>query len=179
MKKLNHRNIQKLYDYWEEYGKVFLELENLSGTFLDEVIYDPKQLDPFDVISISYQLFTALFYAHNIGIFHENVRPEHITIEKSGDIKITNFMMTDPLKVYFLRVKANAIVDDRTEFYKFVRFASPWHLNKRDLDWKADFLALRLLSLNWQQRTPHGIDLLPLCFTALSLAPKLFATYGK
>lgn len=162
VKNLNHRNIQKLYDYWEEDGKLFLELENLRGTFLDEVIYNPKRLDKFEIISIAYQLFTALSYAHQKGIFHENVRPEHITIERNGDIKITNFMMPDPMKVYFLRVKAKVMADDRIEFYKFVRFASPWHLRGHELDWKADFFsaAVTLFELAtkdtpWDRSSPH------------------------
>lgn len=162
VKNLNHRNIQKLYDYWEEDGKVFLEIENLRGTFLDEVIYNPKRLDKFEIISIAYQLFTALSYAHQKEIFHENVRPEHITIERNGDIKITNFMMPDPMKVYFLRVKAKVLADDRIEFYKFVRFASPWHLRGCELDWKADFFssAVTLFELAtkdtpWDRSSPH------------------------
>ena len=141
VKNLRHKNIQRLYDYWEEDGKLFFELENLTGTYLDELIYKPRHLDKFEVISIAYQLFTTLSYAHNQGIIHENVRPDHITIEKNGDIKITNFMMVDPLEVHRLRVRANAVVDERTEFYKFVRFASPWHLDWKELGWESDFFS--------------------------------------
>ncbi len=146
VKSLNHRNIQKLFDYWEEDGKLFFELENLTGTFLDEIVNNPKRLEVFDIISISYQLFTTLSYAHSRGIIHENVRPEHITVEKSGDIKITNFMMTDPMRVHFLRVKAKAVGNEEIEFYKFVRFTSPWHLRKENLDWRADFFSAAVIA---------------------------------
>lgn len=161
VKNLNHRNIQKLYDYWEENGKVYFELENLSGTFMDEVIFNPKTPDKFEVIYITYQLFSALSYAHSRGIIHENVRPEHITIERNGDIKITNFMMTDPLKVYFLRVKAKVITDEKVEYYRFVRFTSPWHLKGDELDWRSDFFSaavtifeLATKETPWDRRSP-------------------------
>ncbi len=141
VKNLKHKNIQEFYDYWEEDGKFFLELENLTGTFLDDVIYNPRRLDRFEVISIAYQLFTTLSFAHSRGVIHENVRPEHITIEDDGDIKITNFMMVDPLQVHKLRVKANVVVDEGIEFLKFVRFATPWHLNRDVLEWYSDFFS--------------------------------------
>lgn len=172
IKNLEHKNIQKLYDYWEEDEKIFLELENLNGTFLDEVIYNPRCLDKFEVISIAYQLFTTLSFAHSRGVIHENVRPEHITIEKSGDIKITNFMMVDPMEVHWLRVKANVVIDERTEFYKFVRFASPWHLNRKELNWRSDFFSAAVTVFELATKDTPWDRSSPIMFLATVQDPK-------
>ena len=172
VKNLRHKNIQRLYDYWEEDGKLFFELENLTGTYLDELIYKPRHLDKFEVISIAYQLFTTLSYAHNQGIIHENVRPDHITIEKNGDIKITNFMMVDPLEVHRLRVRANAVVDERTEFYKFVRFASPWHLDWKELGWESDFFSAAVTVFELATKDTPWDRSSPIMFLATANEPK-------
>lgn len=172
IKNLRHKNIQKLYDYWEEDEKIFLELENLTGTFLDEVIYNPRRLDKFEVIFIAYQLFTTLSFAHSRGVIHENVRPEHITIERNGDIKITNFMMVDPMGVHWLRVKANVVVNERTEFYKFVRFASPWHLNIKELNWESDFFSAAVTVFELATKDTPWDRSSPIMFLATVQDPK-------
>ncbi len=136
---LNHDNIQELYDFWGEDGLVFLELENLRGTFMDEILFHRKKLSEIEIISISYQLFSALNYAHMHGICHENVRPHHIVISKTGVLKITNFMMPNPLTTFLLAKNAKVYKDENIEFHKLIRFASRWHMDYgKALDWYAD-----------------------------------------
>lgn len=98
LKKLNHPNIVKFYESFEDKGKVYIILEYLEGPIM---IWDskyevfsasPKVNVNFsllnDVKRVIVDVANALKYLHSIGVIHRDIKPENILQGKNGAFKI-------------------------------------------------------------------------------------------
>jgi len=77
LKKLNHPNILKIHEFYEDEKRIFLVREpytndlyeklQINGTFSEEI-----------ASTITKQLLTAAKYLHQAGIVHRDIKPENI-----------------------------------------------------------------------------------------------------
>lgn len=98
LKKLNHPNIVKFYESFEDKGKVYIILEYLEGPIMiwdskNEVFSaSPKVNVNFsllnDVKRVIVDVANALKYLHSIGVIHRDIKPENILQGKNGAFKI-------------------------------------------------------------------------------------------
>lgn len=94
-----HPNICQMLDFFEDDSNYILVLEYCEGgdlyDFLDIVKRQGKPKVPF-LIKLNFQimikqLFSALYYAHSLGIAHRDIKPENILITKDGNIKLADW----------------------------------------------------------------------------------------
>ena len=88
--KLNHPNIETVYEFGTQDDMDFLVLEYVSGkTLADRLV--SGTLPEKGVITLGMQIVAALEEAHNRGIIHRDLKPRNIAITARGEAKLLDF----------------------------------------------------------------------------------------
>lgn len=88
---LSHAHIAQLYDYGEQDGSAYLVMELVHGEPMSDLLEREPVLAPSRLLTILAQTSRALHAAHVGGVVHRDIKPGNIIIERSGDVKITDF----------------------------------------------------------------------------------------
>eukprot|EP01094_Clydonella_sp_ATCC50884_P025484 TRINITY_DN670_c1_g1_i1.p1 TRINITY_DN670_c1_g1~~TRINITY_DN670_c1_g1_i1.p1 ORF type:complete len:390 (+),score=108.39 TRINITY_DN670_c1_g1_i1:121-1170(+) len=94
MKRVNHPNILKLFEVFEDEDEFYLVMELVNGKELFEKIVEKGQYSEKDSSHIVKQIVSAVQYLHEQGIAHRDLKPENLL--SAGDdenevIKIADF----------------------------------------------------------------------------------------
>ncbi|KAL4429783.1 hypothetical protein ABPG74_004420 [Tetrahymena malaccensis] len=82
LKKLDHPNILKLYEFLEDSDNYYLITEFCEGKELFDVIQDNcENLTEKDIAQIIQQVLQSLAYAHSNKIMHRDIKPENIMVQ--------------------------------------------------------------------------------------------------
>ena len=88
LKNLDHPNIVKFYDFFEEEKNIYLMMEFLEGCTLKQYIQKTEIISENNARIIIKQLLTALSYLHYAcDICHRDIKPENIMFKEKNDIK--------------------------------------------------------------------------------------------
>ncbi len=88
---LDHPNIVRVHDYFQEAGRYFLVMDYVDGKSLQTLISDRGKLDEARAIEILDGVLQALSCAHGHGIIHRDVKPSNILIDGTGRARLTDF----------------------------------------------------------------------------------------
>jgi len=103
LSRLNHKNIVKLLSTDETNGYLFLEYVPFPSLF--DCIQQSGRLSEDIAFKIFYQLVDAFVHMHNLGISHQDIKPENICYNPSThQIKILDFGLSlydDPISTKF------------------------------------------------------------------------------
>ena len=91
MARLQHDNIVTIYAVEENQGAQLLVMEYFQGSNLRVLTKNQPRLPLRDVVSITYQLASALGFAHTHGIIHRDIKPANVLVDKRGKAKLTDF----------------------------------------------------------------------------------------
>lgn len=94
MMKLDHPNILRLIDYFEDKKYVYLVLELCTGGELFDRIIANKYYNEEDARIIFKQIIKALHYCHINGVCHRDLKPENFIMISKNDpftLKIIDF----------------------------------------------------------------------------------------
>jgi calcium-dependent protein kinase len=96
MKKLDHPNLIKIFQFFSTPESYFIIMENCEGGELYDEIIKNGPFNEDQAAFILYQMFSAIFYCHSNNIIHRDLKPENIVIEKKEEnrylrIKIADF----------------------------------------------------------------------------------------
>ena len=76
MAHLQHPSIVALYDYLEEADGLYLVMEYVDGTALDDYIHKVTGPVPEErALKLMKQILTGFAYAHDQGIVHRDIKP--------------------------------------------------------------------------------------------------------
>ncbi|CAC9698999.1 calcium-dependent protein kinase 5 [Plasmodium sp. DRC-Itaito] len=78
MKQMDHPNIIKLYEVYEDNEKLYLVLELCDGGELFDKIVKYGSFSEYEAYKIMKQIFSALYYCHSKNIMHRDLKPENI-----------------------------------------------------------------------------------------------------
>ena len=87
---LNHPNIVTIHDLGESGDMAYIAMELMEGREL-QTILDSKRLLTEDALNIAAQVATGLFYAHQRGIVHRDIKPTNIMVLGDYHVKIADF----------------------------------------------------------------------------------------
>ncbi|KAK4508136.1 hypothetical protein PRZ48_001874 [Zasmidium cellare] len=94
MKLLEHPNIVRLYDVWENRNELYLIMEYVSGGELFHYVDKRKGLDEDEAVLIFRQIVSALLYCHRLLICHRDLKPENILLNTDDlSVKLIDFGM--------------------------------------------------------------------------------------
>jgi len=94
MKKVDHPNILKLYEVYEDDDHFFLVLELVEGLELFDKIVDRGNYSERDAANIVRQILQAVRYLHKEGIVHRDLKPENLLSAGEGEsevVKVADF----------------------------------------------------------------------------------------
>ena len=93
LKNLDHPNIVRLYEVYEDKSSIYLVTELCSGGELFDEIVARHQFSERDAAVVIKQCLSAIAYCHNKKVAHRDLKPENILLDqKSGDmIKVIDF----------------------------------------------------------------------------------------
>ncbi|KOS61853.1 serine/threonine protein kinase [Lysinibacillus agricola] len=92
MQQINHHNIVKYIDHFEENGSIYISMEYYEGTLLDQYLKDfPINDRDHLYASILLPLMNALCYLHEKGILHRDIKPNNIMIDSKGNPYLLDF----------------------------------------------------------------------------------------
>ncbi len=94
MKLLEHPNIVRLFDVWENRNELYLIMEYVDGGELFHYVDERKGLPEDETVCIFRQIVSALLYCHRLLICHRDLKPENILLNQ-GDltVKLIDFGM--------------------------------------------------------------------------------------
>lgn len=106
LKKLDHPNILKMYDYSykdqvpgkEDYNVSYLSLEYAANGMLLEYIINSGRIKESVARYLFKQIVEALEYIHKKGYAHRDIKPENILLDENFNIKIADFGLASKAK---------------------------------------------------------------------------------
>ncbi|KAK3335684.1 hypothetical protein B0T19DRAFT_364263 [Cercophora scortea] len=93
LKLIQHPNIIKLHDIWENRSEIYLVTEYVEKGDMFEFINYNGRLHEEESIWYFRQIMSALEYCHSFNICHRDLKPENILLKGNGQVKIADFGM--------------------------------------------------------------------------------------
>jgi eukaryotic-like serine/threonine-protein kinase len=90
LSRLNHPNIETVYDFDTEAGVDFLVAELVPGVTLDHKL-GGGPLSEKEIVQLGTQLANGLEAAHQAGLLHRDLKPANLRITPDGRLKILDF----------------------------------------------------------------------------------------
>jgi len=91
---LDHPNVVKIYEIFDEGDYIYLVLELLAGGELFDRIVEKEHYSEKEAADTIRPIVDAIRYCHSLGIIHRDLKPEnllYLTMEQNSIIKITDF----------------------------------------------------------------------------------------
>ena len=144
MSNLNHKNIVKIYGFFQDNINYYLVNELVDGKSLQDFIEDKKKqnsgyIEQNLIISIFKQILIGLQYLHSLYIFHRDIKPDNILIDKNNNVKITDF----GLAAFYIGGYQN-LSSNYTRIGPIDYVAPEIYNRKRTYDYKCDIYSLGL-----------------------------------
>lgn len=89
--RLNHPNLVRVTDFFEEGGNVYLVMDFIEGESIADLISRQGALPENEVLLWVDQVLDALAYCHAQGVIHRDVKPQNIIIRSDGRAVLVDF----------------------------------------------------------------------------------------
>ncbi|KAG5440253.1 hypothetical protein PCANB_001823 [Pneumocystis canis] len=93
MKLIDHPNVMRLYDVWENKNELYLILEYIEGGELFDYLVKKGKLEESEAVGYFRQIIAGVDYCHRFNICHRDLKPENLLLDKRRNIKIADFGM--------------------------------------------------------------------------------------
>ena len=135
--KLNHPNIETVYEFASQDGVDFLALELIPGEALSEKIKSgPLALT--EISRLALQLCEGLSAAHEQGIIHCDLKPHNIFVTPDGWLKILDFGLARRIYSEALGDSTQSVSVDTATVSGTVPYMSPEQLSGQATDARTD-----------------------------------------
>ncbi|XP_067944153.1 serine/threonine-protein kinase Nek2-like isoform X2 [Watersipora subatra] len=102
LSRLQHRNVVRYHDSFEERRKLYIVMEYCDGGDLEEKINPPNPLQPRltekEIWDYFVQICLALKYIHSKKVLHRDLKPSNVFLTKKGEVKLGDFGVSRTLK---------------------------------------------------------------------------------
>lgn len=89
--RLNHPNLVRVSDYFEEASFAYLVMDFVEGQSLSDLIAQFGAQSEDRVLDWARQLLEALAYCHNQGVVHRDIKPQNIIVTPDGRVLLVDF----------------------------------------------------------------------------------------
>ena len=91
LRRLNHTNLVRVIDFFEEAGNTYLAMDFVEGENLAERIQHAGKIPEVIVLTWAEQLLDALAHCHNNNILHRDIKPQNVIIRPDGQAVLVDF----------------------------------------------------------------------------------------
>lgn len=160
--RFSHPNIVTVYDVGQDHGTIYIAMEFLEGSPLNNVIQE-KSLTIDEIVNIGVQVAETLDYAHQKGIVHRDIKPSNILRMPNGQIKISDF------GIAHIEDPSAAQLTQAGEILGTPAYMSPEQVVGRPVDGRSDLYSLGVIlyELSTEKR-PFGGQNLTAVFKAVT-----------
>jgi hypothetical protein len=133
---LNHPNLPKVYDFFEEGGRHYLVMDFVQGRTLKDIVLQSGPLSEDQALDHALQVCDIMSYLHGRAerkIIHRDLKPSNLMLTPSGQVKLLDFGIArvpdsrlpgNLLHAYTEdyaspEQKANLPTDERSDIYSF------------------------------------------------------------
>ena len=127
LKNINHPNIIKILESFEDVINFYLIIEYIEGGDLIDFLNKESKISEDCIKNIVFQLLSAVNYLHKQNIVHRDIKPENILVVKHKDlltdndnveIKVIDFGTSNYIKEKFLTLKVGTSYYMAPEVYQ-------------------------------------------------------------
>jgi serine/threonine protein kinase/tetratricopeptide (TPR) repeat protein len=138
--KLNHPNIETIFEFSSHDGIDFLAMELIPGHPLSETLKQGPLAEK-DVLRLGMQLAEGLAAAHEHGIVHCDLKPANLIVTPAGRLKILDFGLARLIHPKLSTDITQSISDDISAICGTVPYMSPEQLRGQSVDARSDIYA--------------------------------------
>lgn len=127
MRKLNHKNILRLYEVYESQSSIYMVLDLLTGGELLKTIKENyKVFTDNERARILKTILEAIEHMHSKGIMHRDLKPENILLKNSNsydnllivDLGLASYINANPKDIVFKKCGTPGFVAPEILEYK-------------------------------------------------------------
>lgn len=89
--RLNHPNLVRVIDFFEEGNNTYLVMDLVEGESLDDCITREGALPEQTVLAWAAQILDALDYCHKQGVIHRDIKPQNVILRPDGCAVLVDF----------------------------------------------------------------------------------------
>jgi serine/threonine-protein kinase len=131
---LSHPNIVTIYDLGESGDMAYIAMELMEGRELQEMIYGKRRLLVTDALNVAIQVAAGLYYAHQRGVVHGDIKPSNIMVLGDNLVKIADFGIA--------RMASSLEHKQGDAIYGTPAFMSPEQIQGKPIDARSDIFSL-------------------------------------
>jgi len=131
---LTHPNIVTIHDLGESGDVAYIAMELMEGRDLQEILHGKARLLLTDALNIAIQVAAGLFYAHQRGVVHGDIKPSNIMVLGDNRVKIADFGIAR-------MIHATEATQDEAIFGT-PSFMSPEQMQGKPIDARSDIFSL-------------------------------------
>ncbi|CAD8043778.1 unnamed protein product [Paramecium primaurelia] len=98
LKLVRHPHIIQLYEIIETPKHIFLVMEMVNGGELFDYIVKNTKLEEVEACKLFQELIAGIEYLHKIRVVHRDLKPENLLLDKSKNLKIVDFGLSNTYK---------------------------------------------------------------------------------
>jgi eukaryotic-like serine/threonine-protein kinase len=138
--KLNHPNIETVFEFGTQDREDYLAMELIPGTTLSEKL-KPGPLPEHDLVRLGTQFAQGLIAAHEQGVVHSDLKPGHIMVTPDGRLKILDFGLARLFRLVRADDARHCVPEASGTFAGTLPYLSPEQLRSEHADARSDIYA--------------------------------------
>ena len=99
LRQTRHKNIVRLYEYFETEKHILFVIELCEGGDLLNYVRKRRQVKEDVAKSVFKQLIEGLRYCHNKSILHRDIKLDNILLTVDGEVKICDFGVSKLVRI--------------------------------------------------------------------------------
>lgn len=88
---LDHPNIVKYYEIYEDSEYLYIVMENCTGINLYEKVTQSEKINEEKICKVAQNLLRAVNHCHSNGVIHRDIKLENIIVDKYDNPKLVDF----------------------------------------------------------------------------------------
>ena len=133
--RLNHKNIIKLYNVYEDKKQIKIIMEYaLNGNLYEKIKKEKIGFSEKKTFKYFIQVLNAINFLHKNNIIHRDIKPENILIDKYNNLKLCDFGWSKEINV-----------GKRSTFCGTVEYMAPEIIDNENYDFSVDIWSLGIL----------------------------------